>query len=193
MSHRAAELERQLWYPNPTDFPRVAERPKTAHLAHSRAPRRRSPFRSHSRRSAGAAGTGQSAPKPSFFSPGRGRPLSGGKLSFISRLYLPEVCQLPTSGEPPLTTPVRHHSGGWPGSAAPRAWSTLPANRSAALAGHEHHTFKDRGEVAGGAYNHKTMPDWRVKRHRSMMNRRADHIERKAGENEPHCRRRHGH
>jgi len=33
------------------------------------------------------------APKPSFFSPGRGRPLSGGKLSFTSRLYLPEVCQ----------------------------------------------------------------------------------------------------
>ena len=32
-------------------------------------------------------------PKPSFFSPGRGRPLSGGKLSFVSRLYLPEVCQ----------------------------------------------------------------------------------------------------
>ena len=61
----------------------------------------------------------------------------------------------------------------------------MPANRSAALAGHEHHTFKDRGEVAGGAYNHKTMPDWRVKRHRSMMNRRADHIERKTGENQP--------
>jgi hypothetical protein len=36
----------------------------------------------------------------------------------------------------------------------------LPANRSAALAWHEHHTFKDRGEVARGAYNHKTMPDW---------------------------------
>ena len=53
----------------------------------------------------------------------------------------------------------------------------LPAKRSAALAGHEHHTFKDRDEVAGGAYNHKTMPDWRVKRHRSVMNRRADHIE----------------
>jgi hypothetical protein len=32
-------------------------------------------------------------------------------------------CQLPTSGEPPLTIPVRHHSGGWPGSAVPRAWS----------------------------------------------------------------------
>ena len=69
----------------------------------------------------------------------------------------------------------------------------LPANRSAALAGHEHHTFKDRGEVAGSAYNHKTMPDWRVKRHRSVMNRRADNIERNAGENQPHCRRRHGH
>ena len=69
----------------------------------------------------------------------------------------------------------------------------LPANRSAALAGHEHHTFKDRDEVTGGAYNHKTMPDWRVKRHRSVMNRRADHIERNAGENQPHCRRRHGH
>jgi hypothetical protein len=33
------------------------------------------------------------APKPSFFSPGRGRPLSVGKLSFISRLCLSEVCQ----------------------------------------------------------------------------------------------------
>jgi hypothetical protein len=69
----------------------------------------------------------------------------------------------------------------------------LRANRTAALAGHEHHTFKDRGEVAGSAYNHKTMPDWRVKRHRSVMNRRADNIERNAGENQPHCRRRHGH
>src|SRR6266480_5867256 len=101
-------------------------------------------------------------------------------------------CQLPTSGEPPLTTRVRHHRGGWPGSTAPRALVPLPANRSAALAGHEHHTFKDRGEVAGGAYNHKTMPDWRVKRHRSVMNRRADHIERNASENQPHYRRRHG-
>jgi hypothetical protein len=102
-------------------------------------------------------------------------------------------CQLPTSDEPPLTTLVRHHSGGWPGSGSSASLVPLPANRSAALAGHEHHTFKDRGEVAGGAYNHKTMPDWRVKRHRSVMNRRADHIERKAGENQPHCRRRHGH
>jgi hypothetical protein len=30
MGHRAAELERQLWYPNPTDFPPVAERPESA-------------------------------------------------------------------------------------------------------------------------------------------------------------------
>jgi hypothetical protein len=104
-----------------------------------------------------------------------------------------ETCQLPTSDEPPLTTPVRHHSGGWPGSGSSASLVSLPANRSAALAGHEHYTFKDRGEVAGGAYNHKTMPDWRVKRHRSVMNRRADHIERKAGENQPHCRLRHGH
>ena len=37
------------------------------------------------------------APKPSFFSPGNGRPLSGGKLSFISQLYLPEVCHIRTS------------------------------------------------------------------------------------------------
>ena len=29
ISHCAAELERQLWYPNPTDFPRVAERPES--------------------------------------------------------------------------------------------------------------------------------------------------------------------
>ena len=57
-----------------------------------------------------------------------------------------------------------------------RELGPLPTNRSAALAGHEHHTFKDRGEVAGGAYNHKTMPDWRVKRHRSVMNRCADTV-----------------
>ena len=74
-----------------------------------------------------------------------------------------------------------------------RELGPLPANPSAALAGHEHHTFKDRREVAGGAYNHKTMPDWRVKRHRSVMDRGADHIERNAGENQPHGRRRHGH
>jgi hypothetical protein len=73
-----------------------------------------------------------------------------------------------------------------------RELGPFPANRSAALAGHQHHTFKDRGEVAGGAYNHKTMPDWRVKRDRPVMNRRADHIERNAGENQPHRRRRHG-
>jgi hypothetical protein len=75
----------------------------------------------------------------------------------------------------------------------PASLVPLPENRSAALAGHEHHTFKDRGEVAGGAYNHRTVPDWRVKRHRSVMNRRADRIERNAGENQPHGRRRHGH
>ena len=56
---------------------------------------------------------------------------------------------------------------GWLPSNAPGSWLAgigssaslvpLPANRSAALAAHEHHTFKDRGEVAGGAYNHKTM------------------------------------
>src|SRR5690349_8599340 len=40
--------------------------------------------------------------------------------------------------------------------------------------------------LAGGSYNHKTMPDWRVKRHRSVMNCRADHIERNTGENQPH-------
>jgi hypothetical protein len=41
----------------------LGERPESAHLAHSRAPRRRSPFRSHSRRSASAAGTRLRAPK----------------------------------------------------------------------------------------------------------------------------------
>jgi predicted membrane channel-forming protein YqfA (hemolysin III family) len=46
--------------------------------------------------------------------------------------------------------------------------------------------------IAGGAYNHKTVPDRRVKRHRPVMNRRADHIQRNAGENQPHGRRRHG-
>jgi len=30
MSHRAAGLERQLWYPNPTDLPHVDERPESA-------------------------------------------------------------------------------------------------------------------------------------------------------------------
>ena len=33
MSHRTAELERQLWYPNPTDFPRVAERPASVRVS----------------------------------------------------------------------------------------------------------------------------------------------------------------
>jgi hypothetical protein len=37
----------------------------------------------------------------------------------------------------------------------PASLVPLPENRSADLARHEHHTFKDRGEVAGGAYNHK--------------------------------------
>jgi hypothetical protein len=55
-----------------------------------------------------------------------------------------------------------------------------PANRSAVLAGHEHHTFKDRGEVAGGAYNHKTMPDWRVKRHRSTLTSPHEVLEHRA-------------
>jgi hypothetical protein len=35
-------------------------------------------------------------PLPSFSFTGRGRPPSGGKLSFISRLYLPEVCHIRT-------------------------------------------------------------------------------------------------
>jgi len=33
MSHRAAELERQLCGPNPTDFLLVIERPESAHFA----------------------------------------------------------------------------------------------------------------------------------------------------------------
>jgi hypothetical protein len=42
MSHRAAELERQLWVPNPTDFPLVAERPESAQPRHCRTLWRRS-------------------------------------------------------------------------------------------------------------------------------------------------------
>jgi len=44
----------------------MTERPASAHLAHSRAPSRRSPFRSHSGRSAGSAGTRVRAPKATF-------------------------------------------------------------------------------------------------------------------------------
>jgi hypothetical protein len=43
-SHLAAEIERQLWGKNPTDFLLFAERPLTAHLARCRAFRRSSPF-----------------------------------------------------------------------------------------------------------------------------------------------------
>jgi hypothetical protein len=49
---------------------RSRERPLTAHLAHSRAPRRRSPFRSHSRRSAGADPAGQFRPADCLRHPG---------------------------------------------------------------------------------------------------------------------------
>jgi hypothetical protein len=44
MSHPDAELERQLWGPNPTNSPTVAERPESAHLARCGAFRRSSPF-----------------------------------------------------------------------------------------------------------------------------------------------------
>jgi len=46
------------------------ERSQSAHLAHSRAPRRRSPFRSHSRRSAGADPAGQFRPADCLRHPG---------------------------------------------------------------------------------------------------------------------------
>src|SRR6516162_11283988 len=46
------------------------ERSQSAHLAHSRAPRRRSPFRSHSRRSASADPAGQFRPADCLRHPG---------------------------------------------------------------------------------------------------------------------------
>jgi hypothetical protein len=58
MSHPDAELERQLWGPNPTNSPTVAERPESAHLPRFRAFQRRSLNGAHRRRSALSAGTG---------------------------------------------------------------------------------------------------------------------------------------
>src|SRR5207237_6648534 len=57
-----------------------------------------------------SAGAGFSAAKP-------------GSDQIADGLVASAWCQLPTAAEPSLTTPVRHHSGAWPGSAAPRAWS----------------------------------------------------------------------